>query len=184
MADLAIKEMNMSKSAKTKRTIIEFYKKHGMTATLDAYGYSRSTIYRWQSLYHRYGINGLQDKGRSRHHLNKREWGPVVVERIRWLRRQYGPIGAVKLVVLLRPFCVRHQVRCPSRSTIARLIADDPKKMRFYPPRKAYLRWRKRRSPVRRARKPKGWQATRPGKCVAFDTIVFHINGCRRYVTH
>jgi len=44
MADLAIKEINMSKSAKTKRTIIEFYKKHGMAATLDAYGYSRSIV--------------------------------------------------------------------------------------------------------------------------------------------
>jgi len=74
MADLAIKEINMSKSAKvtestkttkpakTKRTIIDFYKKHGMGPTLDAFACSHSTFYLWQSLYHRYGINGLRDK--------------------------------------------------------------------------------------------------------------------------
>jgi len=143
MADLAIKEINMSKSAKTKRTIIEFSKKYGMEAPSDAYGCSRFTVYRWQTLYPRYGgygVNSLQDKGRSCHHLNKRDWGPVIVERIHWLRKEYGPIGAAKLVILLCSFCVAHQVGCPSRSTIARLIADDPKKMRFYPPRKTYLR--------------------------------------------
>ncbi|MFZ5615064.1 MAG: hypothetical protein ACOY4L_09590, partial [Pseudomonadota bacterium] len=87
---------------------------------------------------------------------------------IRRLRTVHPKLGKEKLHVLLSPWCQQHGVPLPSASTIGRLIARAPDKMRHAPVR---LDAKGRPKPARRPakpRKPKGVR-TAPLECLATD---------------
>ncbi|RLA83451.1 MAG: hypothetical protein DRG31_06160, partial [Deltaproteobacteria bacterium] len=82
-----------------------------------------------------------------------------MIERIRYLREKHPNLGKARVYVLLKPWCEERRFRCPSVSTIGRIIARTPDKMRYVPVR---LDARGRVKPVRRTekpRKPRGFKA-------------------------
>ncbi len=82
----------------------------------------------------------------------------------------------------LAQHCKSRNETVPNISTIGRLIADAPDKVRSCPiqarPKGKLKRYR--RSKV--TRKPKGYVAQTPGECIAMDTIERRLDNLKRYV--
>ena len=78
------------------------------------------------------------------------------------MRTIYPNLGKAKLQVLLRPWCAQQGLALPSVSTIGRLIARAPDKMRHAPGR---LDARGRPKPLVRARKAQPPKAVAMGPC-------------------
>lgn len=171
------------KDAQQRLKILHFFEKHGEAATQDAFGVSRRTLYRWKATWAAAGGNPAALAARSCAPRRRRTptTPPVLIEEIRALRRRYPNLGKAKLHVLLAPWCQAQGIAWPSVSTIARLIARAPDKMRHAPRR---LDARGRPKPVRRTpkpRKPKALQAA-PMHLWAADTIERVRDGVRRYL--
>ena len=60
---------------------------------------------------------------------------PTLCAEIRRRRNVFQNLGKAKLHGMLHPWCKHRGLACPSVSTIGRLIADTPDKMRFVPTR-------------------------------------------------
>jgi hypothetical protein len=101
------------------------------------------------------------------------------VAQIRRLRTLHPNLGKEKLSVLLAPWCKERRMRLPSVSTLGRIIARAPDKMRHAPQRIDRLG---RSQPLRRYRKPRKPKAvtTVPWQCLAVDTIERGRDGLRR----
>ena len=69
---------------------------------------------------------------------------------------------------------------CPSVSTIGRMIADAPDKMRSHPSGLNLHKKVRKQQMVKR--KPKGFVAKYPGHCVALDTIERRDGSKKRYI--
>ena len=89
-------------------------------------------------------------------------------------------MGSEKLHCLLKPFCAKQHIGCPSARTIARIIADTPGKIRCAPPKCGVKR--KREKGKKRNRLEKSFKALFLGHCIAMDTIVYCINNTRYYL--
>jgi transposase InsO family protein len=102
---------------------------------------------------------------------------------IKVIRSEHPNLGKEKIWPELKEFCDTQKLACPSIATIGRLIGDDPKKMRLLVSRPSCAGRRKQRKNRKtKARKPKGYHPSKPGECVAFDTVEKIIHGSRRYL--
>lgn len=183
VASFALKEHHMSHTAREKRDALIFWEKHGLNATRDYTGVSRSTLYAWRASLRGSGLSGLIDRSRAPRRRRRRCWSPALIEHIRALRLLYPNLGPGKVRVLMEPWCTEHGLVCPSVRTIARLIADAPDKMRVTPQRldpKGRVKTRQKSRP--KPRLGRNLRTTIVGECVAFDTIVRFAYGCRRYI--
>ena len=161
--------------------ILSFWRKHGIPATCEAFAVSRRTLFRWQAK--QTSTGSVAPGNTAPKKRRQRLWNSQTLKHIKQLRAQHPNLGKNKLHPLLKDFCSQHKLPCPSVSTIGRLIADAPDKMRRIP-----LRLGPRGQPklVRRARqkarKPKGVRPKMPGEVVAVDTIVRVQGSLRRYL--
>jgi hypothetical protein len=139
-----------SKDATHRLKILAFFEKHGLSATLDAFDVSRRTLYRWRALKTQGKGNpaALTGKSCAPHRRRQPMTSPLVVQRIRALRCQYPNLGKVKLHILLQPWCEARSLAVPSVSTIGRIIARAPDKMRHAPQR---LDAKERYKPIKRS---------------------------------
>ncbi|EGQ61807.1 hypothetical protein GGI1_09018, partial [Acidithiobacillus sp. GGI-221] len=169
--------------AQERLKILRFFARYGLAATVDAFGVSRRTLYRWKAASKAQGGNPAALAARPC--TPKRRRSPKtdqrLIDEIRRLRQLHPNLGKDKLHVLLAPWCAQHGIPLPSVSTIGRIIARAPDKMRFAPARIDRLGKPK---PLRRSvkpRKPKGVH-TQPLQCLAVDTIERVRDGLRRYL--
>ncbi len=172
----------MSLAAKQKRAALVFWEKHGLATTMGHTGHSRSSRYAWRRGWRAIGRRALHDRSRAPKQRRRRRWPAEIITHIRELRRRLSNCGKEKLHVLLVPWHAVHRLPCPGARTIGRRVADAPDKMRCTPLRldpKGRPRPLKRKFRSRLARK--GRTAV-PGHCVAFDTVVHFINGCRQSI--
>ena len=183
LADYALRWSMIAPSVEQRLQVLAFWRRHGLAATADAFAISRRTLYLWQAKLRAEGGNvaALAPRSTAPKQRRQRQWPAAVVAEIRRLRTAHPNLAKEKLHLLLQPFAAAQQLPCPSARTIGRLIADAPDKMRCSPrtfggPGKP--------KPVRapRLRKPKHFQATRPGHCVALDSIELRAQKDRRYV--
>jgi transposase InsO family protein len=184
IASYALRMEQKNATSQHRLKILTFWIKHGLEATQEAFGVSRRTLYRWQKRLNDQGGHetALIPCRRAPVGRRKRCWPPEVIAEIRRLRSQYPHLGKEKLHLFLEPFCQAKQLACPSIRTIGRLIAEAPGRMRAVPIRlNAKGQRRTLRRPAR-VRKPKGFQVTAPGQCVALDTVERFREGMRRYV--
>lgn len=184
LADLALRVSQMSESAQKRYEILVFWERHGLAATVDAFNISRRTLYHWKKkLKEASGdIAGLAAKSTAPIGKRKRLWPEAVHGEIRRLRQAHVNLAKEKIYPLLREFCQKRQLPCPSMRTIGRLIHDAPDKMRRVAVR---VRPNGKQKPMKRdkkQRKPKGFSAQYPGHCVALDSIERFHNGIRRYI--
>lgn len=127
-------------------------------------------------------MEALNPKSRKPKVVRKKEWHPDVIQEVKRLRAIHPNLGKEKVHILLKSFCHLRAIRLPSISTIGRMIANDPCKMRIFPMTVSHFGKMKPRNMRKKDRKPKGFEATHPGHCVAFDTVERIMHGCRRYV--
>lgn len=186
ITDYAIRYFRMvTETAKKRAKILIFWQRHGLPATVEAFNVSRATLFAWrkQRKEGKGSLCSLNPKSRAPQRKRARSWPIEVIRSIKIIRAQHPNLGKEKIYPELKIYCDRAGFPCPSIATIGRLIADDPKKMRFFV-KKPSAAGRRQQSRNRKTkfRKPKGYRASRPGECVAFDTIEKIIHGCRRYI--
>lgn len=185
ITDYAIRYTRMvTKEAERRAKILSFWKKHGFEATKEAFGVSRRSLFRWQ----RRSKDGsghlemLNPSSKKPKRFRQKEWNPEVILEVKRLRAEHPNLGKDKVWVLLRPFCETYGLKRPSVSTVGRMIAADPKKMRVFPVKVRHNGAIVPRKRAKRERKPKDFVATHPGHCIAFDTVERIAHGCRRYI--
>lgn len=175
----------ITQDAKQRARILAFWEKHGLEATKEAFTVKQSTLYGWrQQLYAGGGKLEALNVGSTRpKQVRSRvvEWPPALKDEIRRIRQEHPNLGKDKVYKFLVGWCKQNHARCPSVSTIGRLMADMGG-LRVYPEK---IRHNGRIvprtvSPV--LRKPKRLKAQYPGHVVSFDTIEKHIQGQRRYI--
>lgn len=176
----------ITKKAHAKARVLIFWEKHGLEATLDAFPHKRSTLYLWKQQWEKGGkkIEALNEKSKSPRIKRKRLWPPEIIAEIRRLRMpdNHPNLGPEKLHPLLKAFCASRNMRCPVERTIARIIADDPKKMRAFPQKVSHFGKIKKVNRQKVLRKPKDFKVLHPGHLVALDTVERFVHGCRRYI--
>ena len=183
--DIAVKWQYMiTLKAKYKAKVLTFWEKHGLEATLDAFPEKRSIVFIWKKKL-RQGkgkLESLNDKPRIPKNKRHRIWPFEISQQIRNIRAEHPNLGSGKIYPLLLLYCKQHNLLCPKPRTIARLIADDPEKMRTFPQKISHFGKVK---PIKRQkvlRKPKDLKPLYPGHLIALDTIEKIIQGCRRYL--
>ncbi|MEK7541154.1 MAG: integrase core domain-containing protein [Patescibacteria group bacterium] len=181
-----LKYRMLTEKAKYKAKVLVFWEKHGLVATMDAFPVSRPTLFLWKKkLRDNQGkLLSLNDKKRIPKTTRKREWPFEVRQKIKQIRRDplHPNLGPEKIYPLLLKFCNEQNLKCPKPKTIARVIADDPEKMRIFPQKISHFGKIKKANRQKVLRKPKGIKPEYPGHLIALDTIEKFINGTRRYV--
>ena len=183
VAGYALRWGMVHKDAQRRFDIVQFWNKHGLQATIDAFGVSRRTLYAWQAKLKGQGgkLAALVLGSTAPHRRRQRDWPRAIVAEIERLRWVHPNLSKEKIWVFLARFCDRAGLRCPVARTIGRLIADAPGKMRHAP-----LRLRPngqtKGTRVQRTRKPKHFKAQQPGHCVALDSIERRLDNERRFL--
>jgi len=73
----ALRMQSVSETAHERVKILDFWKRHGLSATIDAFGVSRRTLYAWQRMYRaaQSRAHALNNKGRAPlRRRGKRAW--------------------------------------------------------------------------------------------------------------
>ena len=186
VAEYAIRCVHMVKDEARKRAkILSFWKRYGLKATKEAFGTSRATLFEWKKrLKEGKGrLSALNMKDKAPRKRRRRLWPIEIIRMVKIMRVEHPNLGKEKLHPELKEWCDKQKLACPSIATIGRLIADDPSKMRMRTSRPSCAGRRiQRRDRKTKARKPKGYVPSRPGECLALDTIERVVQGSRRYV--
>lgn len=163
--------------------ILQFWKKHGLEATIDAFKVSRRTLYNWKKKLNLCtNINVLAKQSTAPINKRKHVWPTEIYKKIQELRIKHPNLAKEKIYPFLLAFCDDSSLRCPSIRTIGRIISDKPNKMCSYP---KSLRPNGKPKPIKKVyklRKPKGFKAKYAGHLVALDSIERFQNGVRRYI--
>lgn len=183
IADYALRWGMIAPDAQRRLEILDFWRRHGLEATREAFKVSRRTLFGWRARLRTEGGNvaALAPGSTAPKRRRRRQWPAPIIAEIRRLRTVHPNLAKEKLHLLLVPFATAAQWPCPSARTIGRLMADAPDKMRR-PPRRFGAPGKAK--PVRgaRLRKPKHFRAERPGHCVGLDTIELRTEGQHRYI--
>ncbi len=163
----------ITKQAKTRLKILQFWQNHGLKAAEDAFGAKRSTLYYWKKIYvdSGYKIESLNPGKQARKNNNKREIHPLILAEIKRLRLEVCPnMGKAKIKKYLDVFCAKHNLAVYSESKVGRII----KEKKIYRQRRKFYHNGKVKTIKRnnKLRKPRGFAAKEGGDLVEIDTIV------------
>lgn len=180
----AIKQKYMiTKEARQRLKILEFWKQYGLQATTDAFGVKKSTLYNWQKIFREGGgkIEALNPKSQARINKNKREIHPLILKEIRRLRLEICPnMGKTKVKKFLDKFCEINNLPIYSESKIGRIIKD--KDIYHHRQKISHFGKIKKIKKTKKKRKPKELQVNNPGDLIEIDTVVRFHNGLKRYI--
>lgn len=177
------RQMDTQQQSERKRReeILSFWKAHGLTATEDAFGVCRRTLYYWQ--------NDPTPKSRAhREGYSKRQIPPEIASEIIRIRNEHPHLGKEKLTPLLRRFCEAKGLPVSSEPTVGRMIAQLKAEGRLKAP--VSLRMNARTGELReKLVRPKEKKLRRgsylpllPGGLLQIDGVMKIILGKRRYV--
>ncbi len=171
----------ITQKAEERARILTFWKKHGNTATKEAFGASRSTLFRWQTMLRNNNgrLEALVPKSTAPKNKRKRIIPKPVADLIR-KEREREKIGKEKLAKLLRD----DGIATFSDSTVGRMLADMKKQGKLPDPIKYSLIGKtgnmieKKPKQYRKKLRSKG----HIGQLAKADTIVRFTNGIKRYI--
>lgn len=161
--------------------VLAFFEKQGETATKDAFGVSRATLYRWQKI--------LRDGQGKLEHLTPQSTAPkrrrkrVIPEAVRDMiltERSFDPqLGKEKLAALIKEDGLGEY----SVSTVGRMLSNlkqqgvlaDPNKLSFYAKTG-------RHHAKKTVTKPKKRSYGHAGSLTKADTVVRFLDAVRRYI--
>jgi len=183
VSDRALYWDMICESAEQRLKVLQFWERHGLAATQEAFSVSRRTLFAWQAQLRRGGgkPHVLKPGSTRPQHLRHREWPKALIQEIRRLRTEHPNLGKEKLYPFLERFCRTQRLPLPSVRTIGRLIADAPDKMRHSKLRVSRF-YQGRVQRHTRDRKPKGYRPELPGDCIAWDSIERRLNGLKRHL--
>ena len=183
VAKLALIDANMDEIVRNRLKILRHWQSFGLASAMHAFGVSKSTLYAWRKTLNQAGGNtaALQPANKRPKKVRAPVRCPQVMAEIKRLRHTYPNLGKEKVFAKLVPFCQEHCLCLPSVSTIGRMIASTPDKLRTSAWRTNSRGQRKRFTRATVTRKPKGVQI-KPLECLAFDTIVRQRDGIKRYI--
>ena len=185
LSDYGLRYLAMvSEKAQYRYRVLKFWEKYGLDPTIEAFKVKRRTLYHWRTKLLAGGEHpeALNEQSRAPRLRRKRLWPQEVLEEIRRLRTVHPNLSKEKLYPLMKLFCEVRKLRCPKPRTIGRIIADAPDKMRSRPLKLGPKGQRIEKKKTLKDRKPKGYKASAPGECGAFDTVEYFVDGLRRYV--
>ena len=186
VAEYAIRCIHMVKDEARKRAkILRFWKRYGQKATIEAFGVCRRTLFEWKKRLKdgKGRLTSLNAKDKAPRKRRVRLWPIEIIRTIKIIRAEHPNLGKEKIHPELKEFCDRQKLDCPSVATIGRLIADDETKMRMLVRRPSCAGRRiQRNNRQTKARKPKGYIPSKPGECLALDTVEKIVRGSRRYL--
>jgi hypothetical protein len=171
--------------------IIEFYKKHGLSATVDAYEVSRATIFRFKSKLEKSKgkISSLSPKSTRPKTYRKSTilQDRFYVENVLDIRMQHKGIGKDKIKYLLDNECELERKHKISSSSIQKIInmLKDSKQLSNDTNLSFYARTEKLheipKKKTKRNRRGK-YNPENPGDLVQIDCVIKIIDGLRRYI--
>jgi transposase InsO family protein len=176
----ALKWQSMRNKAEVERRvkILDFWHKHGLVATKDAFNTPKATLYRWQKELRESGgnIQALDPKSTAPKKRRSRSIEPTLEQALIDWRTRRPRIGGKKLVPLLKKegfdVSVAYVNRCISDlKTLRRL--PNPTKLSWYA-RGGVHRERSKTVVKKQRRKEK--------QGLEIDTIVRHVDGTKRYI--
>lgn len=141
---------------------------------------SRRTLYRWRAkLKCSKRVIELQPRSSRPITFRASSINPLIIKKIREVREIYPNMGKDKIFHLqeFRDYCNFLHCKIPSISTIGRIIARDPFKMRYSLKRAKIKRIRVQE----KRRKPKDYTSL-PLQTIAMDTITYRFEGRNHYV--
>ena len=174
----------VSDKAQQRYRALQFWKKYGLPATMEAFKVKRRTLYHWKNKLTQGGGDpqALNDQSTAPRKRRKRLWPKEIIEEIKRLRTRHPNLSKEKLYPFVKALCDQKKLNCPKPRTIGRIIAEAPDKMRSRPIKLGPKGQRIEKKKPPKGRKPKGYKASAPGECGAFDTVEYFLDGMRRYV--
>ena len=173
----------ITKEAKQRVKILQFWKKYGLQATTDAYGAKQSTLYLWWKIYkdNGYITTSLNPGNQARKNNNKRDINPLILKEIKRLRLEVCPnMGKAKLMKYLDIFCKKNKLPIYSESKIGRIIKE--KKIYHHRQKVSHFGKIKIVKKTKKLRKPSDLTINSPGDLVEIDVIVRFIGSMKRYI--
>jgi transposase InsO family protein len=165
---LARAEPQLSRQARQRLKLIQWYEEHGRNARLACrhFGTSPSTFYLRLHRYQREGARGLEDRSRRPHRVRRPTWSKELAQAVLRLREEHPGMGKDKLVVLLRKEGLQ-----ASTSMVGRIIRHLKDQNLIWEPdlRDPWIVKRRRPRPYA-VRIPPGYAAEAPGDLVQVDT--------------
>jgi transposase InsO family protein len=176
----------ITKTALRRVKILEHWKRHGLESTIHAFEVSERTLWDWKARLNKGDgkPEALNPKNKTPKKKRKRLWDIRILMEIKRLRGvdAHPNLGAEKLHPLIRDFCDANGLtKCPSSSTIERLIADLGG-LRTFPQKISHFGKIKKINRQKVLRKPKDLLPEYPGHVVALDTIEKQRSGRRMYI--
>lgn len=175
----------ITETALQKARILAFWEKHGLQATIDAFKTKRRTLFNWKLVLKQSGgkPEALNPKKRTPVNKRRRSWDWRILEEIKRLRNRdnHPNLGAEKLHPLLLEFCNIIGLKCPSATTVERIIKDLGG-LRVYPQKVSHFGKIKKVNRQKVLRKPKDFKISHPGHTLALDTVEKQRNGRRMYI--
>lgn len=173
----------ITKKALEKARILVFWEKHGLQAAIDHSGKKERTLRLWKRQLTKGNgkLEALNEGNRAPRTKRKRLWPNEVKAEIKRLREVHPNLGKDKLYPELLEFCTANGFKCPSITTVGRLI-DDLGGLRTFPQKIDHFGRIVKRKRKKVLRKPKHFKAEYPGHMVAFDTIELAIFGKKYYI--
>lgn len=182
--EYAYKQTRMiTKEAKQRLKILNFWRQYGLAAATDAYGAKRSTLYGWWKIYlaSERKVESLNPGKQERINKNKRIVDSGLVDEIRRLRLDVCPnMGKEKVKKDLDIFCKKNGLKIISESTIGRIIKD--KRIYHHRQKVSYYGKVKTQLKEKKERKPDSFKTKAPGDLVEIDTIVKFAWNIKRYI--
>lgn len=168
-------------TAQERLRILAFWKKHGDTATKEAFGASRSTLFKWQKILNEGNgkIESLNPKSTAP--INKRKRTvPENVEKLILNERSYEKVGKEKLAKLIKD----DGLGIYSPSTVGRMLGDLKKQGKLPDPVKYTINGKTGRLKEKKpkSRRKKLHSKGHIGQLAKADTIVRFTDGIKRYI--
>jgi len=167
------KHMRNKEEVERRIKALTFWQNHGLQATIDAFGVSRRTLYRWKSALNKEKgkLTALDPKSTAPKNKRKRIYDPDYIEQVIKLRKEHPRLGKAKIAEFLGV----------SESYAGRTLTYL--KERGLLPQHHKLSLNGRTGKLHVYKKPKIKRKRRKNKRgIEIDTIVRFINGTKRYI--
>jgi len=171
IARSALRGDNLSKRAKERLKIIDWYITHNKNKSLTArhFGIQRETIREWWQKLKEGGPAALNDKSHRPHHVRKPEISHEIIAGVVRIRKEYPAWSKYKIYPLL-PANMKTSV-----STVGRIL----KRKGLIDKKISRKRSKSAKSP--RARYPRGMKISEAGDMIQMDTKYIMLIGGRKY---
>jgi len=163
----SVERNELSEKAQFKWQVLDLWRKSGsVRLTIDHYGISRATFYRWKSQFNPRDPTSLEEHSKRPYRFRKPQWSKELADAVKGFRETYG-WGKDKLAVLLS-----REGYESSTSTVGRILKHLKRTGQLKEAPRRQFRARRAPNPRRYAvRKPKDYPVEQPGDLLQVDTL-------------